>query len=67
MVEANEPCEIVKTLERRKSLSKVDGVTFRHNEKIVYTPNRPLIENLDELPFPGYHFVKEHMKNITSR
>jgi anaerobic magnesium-protoporphyrin IX monomethyl ester cyclase len=54
--------EIVKTLERRKSLSRVEGISFRHNEKIVHTPNRPLIENLDELPFPGYHFVKDQMK-----
>jgi anaerobic magnesium-protoporphyrin IX monomethyl ester cyclase len=54
--------EIVKALETEKSLSNVEGVSFRHEGKIVHTPNRSLIENLDDLPFPGYHFVEEHVR-----
>ena len=39
-------------------LPKIEGISFRHGGKIVHNPARPLIENLDELPYPGYHLVK---------
>ncbi|MFB0523335.1 MAG: radical SAM protein, partial [Candidatus Bathyarchaeia archaeon] len=54
--------ELIQALERKGSLSKVKGISFRHGGEIIHTPHRPLINNLDELPFPGYHFVEEHMK-----
>ena len=54
--------ETVKALETGKPLSNVEGISFRYEEKVVHTPNRPLIENLDDLPFPGYHFVEEHAR-----
>ncbi len=54
--------EVVQELERAKpDLSTVRGLSFKHREKVVHNPPRPLIENLDDLPLPGYHFVKEHM------
>lgn len=54
--------ELVQTLEKRRPFSKVKGISFKHKGKIMHTPSRPVIDNLDELPFPGYHFVEEHMK-----
>ena len=53
--------ELVTTLEGRKPLSNVKGISFRHKEEIIHTATRPLIKNLDDLPYPGYHFVKDHM------
>ena len=53
--------ELVKALERSKPLSNVKGISFRHKEEIIHTATRPLIKNLDDLPYPGYHFVKDHM------
>ena len=53
--------ELVQALERERPLSKVKGISFGHEGEIIHTPPRPLINNLDELPFPGYHFVEEHM------
>jgi radical SAM superfamily enzyme YgiQ (UPF0313 family) len=44
--------DLVKCLEKRHHLKEVDGITFRNNEEIVSTPDRPLIKNIDELPFP---------------
>ena len=44
--------DLVKALQEKRSLKKVDGITFRNNGKIVSTPDRPLIKNIDELPFP---------------
>jgi anaerobic magnesium-protoporphyrin IX monomethyl ester cyclase len=51
--------ELVQAASRNSSFSRTKGISFRHNGKITHNPPRPLIENLDELPFPGYHFVED--------
>lgn len=38
-------------------LSKIKGIVYRNNDKIKTTQPRPLIENLDDLPFPARHLV----------
>jgi anaerobic magnesium-protoporphyrin IX monomethyl ester cyclase len=59
-----------------KDLDKVAGINFRKNGKIVQTPDRPFIQNLDELPFPAHKhfplnkyriFGKMYLPIITSR
>ncbi len=47
--------ELVQRLEAGKSLHDVLGTTLRNDKKIVKNPDRPYIENLDELPFPSRH------------
>ncbi len=49
--------EIVQAFEGRKQLSQIQGIAYRQNEKVVVNPARPLIENLDDLPFPAYNLV----------
>jgi radical SAM superfamily enzyme YgiQ (UPF0313 family) len=44
--------QLVRALKEDGDLSKVQGLTFRNKERIVATPDRPLIENIDELPVP---------------
>jgi len=51
--------EIVAKSNDRKALSKIKGISFRHNGEIIHNPPRPLIENIEQLPFPGYHLVKD--------
>lgn len=51
--------ELVKNAETKSSFPKIKGISFRYEGKIFHNSPRPLIENLDELPFPGYHFVKD--------
>jgi len=53
--------KLVRELKKKASFSKIKGISFRQKDKIVHNPPQPLIENLDDLPLPGYHFVKEHM------
>ncbi|MFX1510763.1 MAG: B12-binding domain-containing radical SAM protein [Promethearchaeota archaeon] len=53
--------EVLKALDQGEPLNRVKGVSFRDKKGIVHTPNRPLIKDLNSLPFPGYHFVHEHM------
>jgi len=38
------------------NLDEVEGITFRKNGGVVRAPNRPFIQNLDELPYPAYHY-----------
>ncbi len=48
--------ELVQTLENDGDLSQVQGLAYKdENNELVVTPDRPVIENLDELPFPAYH------------
>ena len=45
--------ELVQTLENNKNLKEVRGIYYRENNKIVSTPIRELVQNLDSLPFPA--------------
>jgi len=49
--------ELVQTLENDGDVKKVRGICFKKDKKITYTGYRPLIENLDELPFPARHLM----------
>jgi len=51
--------ELVKEARKKSSFSQIRGISFRNNGKIIHNPPRSLIEDLDDLPYPGYHFVKD--------
>jgi anaerobic magnesium-protoporphyrin IX monomethyl ester cyclase len=51
--------ELVRNADKKASFSEVSGISFRYNGEIIHNSPRPLIENLDDLPYPGYHFVKD--------
>ncbi|HEX3013317.1 MAG TPA: radical SAM protein [Methanobacterium sp.] len=38
-------------------LSEIKGIAFREGNKIIKTQQRPLIKNIDDLPFPARHLV----------
>jgi anaerobic magnesium-protoporphyrin IX monomethyl ester cyclase len=48
--------ELAERVEAGKDYYDVLGTTCRKDGKIVKNPDRPYIENLDELPFPARHF-----------
>jgi len=53
--------ELVKALRDGVKVGDIPGISFMHDGKVVHTPDRPLIQNLDDLPFPAYHMVEEHL------
>jgi anaerobic magnesium-protoporphyrin IX monomethyl ester cyclase len=53
--------ELVKTLATNSVPDQVEGLAYRQDEDVIVTSDRPQIQDLDSLPFPGYHFVAEHM------
>jgi radical SAM superfamily enzyme YgiQ (UPF0313 family) len=48
--------ELLDTIKKSnlKDLEQVTGITFRKNNQIIHTPNRPFIQDLDKLPRPAY-------------
>lgn len=55
-----------------RAWNKIDGLTFMQDDKVIHTPDRPLIEDLDALPFvapiykrdlPISEYVIPHFKN----
>jgi radical SAM superfamily enzyme YgiQ (UPF0313 family) len=46
--------ELVDNIENNnKNFSKIKGIAFKKNKKIIQTPQRELIKDLDTLPFPA--------------
>ncbi|MGE4298494.1 MAG: radical SAM protein [Desulfovibrionaceae bacterium] len=41
-------------LARKQDLSTVHGIAFMRDGRVLYTPPRPIMDNLDGLPFPAY-------------
>jgi anaerobic magnesium-protoporphyrin IX monomethyl ester cyclase len=51
--------ELLNNVEDKHALEKTEGISFRKEGEIVHNPPRPLIEDLEELPYPGYHLVED--------
>ena len=68
--------DLARYVSDEKKLGDVTGITFRKDGKVVQMPDRPYIQNLDELPFPALNhfelskytiFGKRYLPIITSR
>lgn len=49
---------LAESINNKKSLEKVEGISYRLNNKIVQNQDRKFIENLDSLPFPARDLIK---------
>lgn len=49
--------ELADLVLRQSDPSKISGLIYREDGELVRTPDRPLIENLDDLPFPARDLV----------
>lgn len=50
-----ELCDFI--IRGKGSESKIKGISYKHKGSIIKTEPRPLIEDLDLLPFPAYHLL----------
>jgi anaerobic magnesium-protoporphyrin IX monomethyl ester cyclase len=50
--------ELARAMEQGSDWSAVEGLSYRNGEDIVVNADRPLIEDLDRIPFPARHIVK---------
>ncbi len=53
--------ELIKAVRSEGDLAAISGLSFRAHGKIVHNLPRPLIENLDSLPYPAYHLVEKNL------
>lgn len=59
--------ELTKSLEKNGDLKKVLGITYRGNtNKIISTADRPLIRDVDSLPFPDRNLLNVDYHNTTA-
>ena len=49
--------ELAQYFEGKKKLSEILGIAYREDEEIIINSPRPLIKNLDQLPYPAYNLV----------
>jgi radical SAM superfamily enzyme YgiQ (UPF0313 family) len=53
--------ELALAIDRKKSMKRVKGISYRQGKQIIHNPERSPLENLDELPFPAWqHLRKEN-------
>ena len=57
--------EIVNCVEEKRSLKGVLGITFRHKDRIISNPDRPLIKDIDSLLFPDLDILNVEYHNTT--
>src|SRR4030042_6499113 len=53
--------DLIRTIQKKGKISEVKGISYRKNTTIIHNPERPLIENLDSLPYPAYHLVEDKL------
>lgn len=53
-------CEVLDRLERGEGLEGVKGIYYRKNGEVAYTGPRPVIRDLDALPFPRRSVLDYH-------
>lgn len=50
--------ETAQAIREKKSLDAVKGISFADNGKVHHNPDREVIQNLDDLPYPAWHLFK---------
>lgn len=62
--------ELVNAVRTRQEWKNIDGIAYIEDEKVKTNRMRPLIQDLDELPFMATDFLEElqlkHGKNVTA-
>jgi radical SAM superfamily enzyme YgiQ (UPF0313 family) len=57
--------QLAAAVERGRPLKEVPGIAFRHGRSIVSTPTRPLLKDVDALPFPRRDLLRAAYHNAT--
>lgn len=53
---------LLRAIRKRKSWQKLRGLAFKKGHQVIINSPRPLIKNLDCLPFPARHLLPEFQK-----
>jgi anaerobic magnesium-protoporphyrin IX monomethyl ester cyclase len=64
--------ELLEAFEKKRELSSVDGIAYMEDDKLVKTPTRTLIQDVDSIALPAWdlfpmeHYVLTRIPNIGS-
>ena len=47
--------ELMEALKNKRTLHHVNGMAFRYDNQVIINEPRPLIDDIDSIPFPAYH------------
>ncbi len=53
--------ELVQTLARGGDPAAIPGIVYRRDDDLVFSPKRPVVMDLDTIPFPARHLFKTHL------
>ena len=53
--------ELTEALSKGKDFAQVKGLTFKKDNNVIVTPERPFIKDLDSLPFPARDLLKNQI------
>lgn len=57
-------CELVRAIGNKQELSDVKGIYYKDKDKVVFTGDRALIKNLDNIPFPARHLLRHPLDYV---
>lgn len=58
--------ELVSSMRENKKLEGIQGISYKHDGRIIHNPIRPLIENLDKIPPIPYHLFEKDIPLYSS-
>ncbi len=50
--------ELLEVLAGTRSAGQCKGIAYREDDQLIFTPPRPLIDDLDTVPFPARHLLR---------
>ncbi|MHA1268409.1 MAG: B12-binding domain-containing radical SAM protein [Candidatus Helarchaeota archaeon] len=56
--------ELVQILESNKEIGEVRGITYKKDNLIKFTEDRPLLKNLDEIPIPDRRMLTKRFRYV---
>jgi len=56
--------ELLNTINKGSDVSNVKGLSYKYKDNIYHNPDRPLIKDLSNLPFPAYDLLLSNVDKI---
>lgn len=56
--------ELMRALKDRTDLSKINGLIYRKNHEVIINPDREKNENIDTIPMPAKHLLKNNLYRV---
>jgi len=56
--------ELLEVVSNKRSIDNIKGIAFMDGDNIKINEDRPLIENIDTIPFPAYHLFPIYLYRL---